>query len=114
MTFAQKLVQARVYAQGLTLASLVGMAALTSIPSAGDKIIEEHSHASEHSWRDVLGEEGREKRADPGQRLNTKPKAAKDSEKAEAPKGDAEQKQQTKEREQSQSQQGKEPRKDGQ
>lgn len=40
LSFAQKLVQARVYAQGLTLASLLGMAAITSIPSAGDKIIE--------------------------------------------------------------------------
>ncbi|CAO1622216.1 unnamed protein product [Parajaminaea phylloscopi] len=57
LSFPQKLVQARVYAQGLTLASLVGMAALTSVPSAGDKIIEEHAHASEHSWKDVLGQE---------------------------------------------------------
>lgn len=56
MSFAQKLVQARVYAQGTTLASLVGMAALTSIPSAGDKIIEQHSQASEHSWQDVIAE----------------------------------------------------------
>lgn len=56
LSFAQKLVQARVYAQGLTLASLLGMAAITSIPSAGDKLIEEQSHAGEHSWRDMIGE----------------------------------------------------------
>ncbi|CAO1629797.1 unnamed protein product [Sympodiomycopsis kandeliae] len=56
LSFAQKLVQARVYAQGLTLASLLGMAAITSIPSAGDKIIEEHNHASDHSWKEMIGE----------------------------------------------------------
>lgn len=58
MSFAQKLVQARVYAQGLTLASLVGMAAITSIPSAGDKLIEEHAHAGDHSWRDMIQDDG--------------------------------------------------------
>lgn len=39
------------------MASLLGMAAITSIPSAGDKIIEEQSHAGEHSWRDMIGEQ---------------------------------------------------------
>ncbi|SNX85813.1 uncharacterized protein MEPE_04522 [Melanopsichium pennsylvanicum] len=54
MTFAQKLVQARVWAQGITLASLVGMAAITQIPSAGDKIIKSHKEANEHSWREFV------------------------------------------------------------
>ena len=54
LSFAQKLVQARVWAQGLTLASLVGMAAITQIPSAGDKIIEQKAHANEHSWMDYI------------------------------------------------------------
>ncbi|KDN38571.1 hypothetical protein K437DRAFT_259359 [Tilletiaria anomala UBC 951] len=57
LSFAQKLVQARVWAQGLTLASLVGMAAITQIPSAGDRIIESHLHAKEHSWKDYIPQE---------------------------------------------------------
>lgn len=56
LSFAQKLVQARVWAQGLTVASLVGMAAITQIPSAGDKIIQQHNDAAEHSWRDFVGD----------------------------------------------------------
>lgn len=58
MSFAQKLVQARVWAQGLTLTSLLGMAAITQIPSAGDKILKERGEASEHSWRDFVGDTG--------------------------------------------------------
>lgn len=54
MSFSQKLVQTRVWAQGLTLASLMGMAAITQIPSAGDHILEERNHASDHSWRDFV------------------------------------------------------------
>ncbi|KAJ1034703.1 uncharacterized protein UBRO_05954 [Ustilago bromivora] len=57
MSFAQKLVQARVWAQGITLASLVGMAAITQIPSAGDKIIKQHKEAADHSWREFLPKE---------------------------------------------------------
>lgn len=57
MTFAQKLVQARVWAQGITLASLVGMAAITQIPSAGDKIIKAHKEAADHSWREFVPQE---------------------------------------------------------
>lgn len=57
MTFAQKLVQARVWAQGITLASLVGMAAITQIPSAGDKIIRSHKEAADHSWREFVPQE---------------------------------------------------------
>ncbi|EPQ31386.1 uncharacterized protein PFL1_00721 [Pseudozyma flocculosa PF-1] len=56
LSFAQKLVQARVWAQGLTLASLIGMAAITQIPSEGDKIIKQHKEATEHSWKDFVGE----------------------------------------------------------
>ncbi|KAJ1023129.1 hypothetical protein NDA16_003282 [Ustilago loliicola] len=57
MTFAQKLVQARVWAQGITLASLVSMAAITQIPSAGDKIIKQHKEAADHSWREFVPQE---------------------------------------------------------
>lgn len=57
MTFAQKLVQARVWAQGITLASLVGMAAITQIPSAGDRIIKQHKEANDHSWREFVPQE---------------------------------------------------------
>ncbi|KIS67873.1 uncharacterized protein UMAG_03929 [Mycosarcoma maydis] len=54
MSFAQKLVQARVWAQGITLASLVGMAAITQIPSKGDSIIRQHKEAADHSWREFV------------------------------------------------------------
>lgn len=54
LSFAQKLVQTRVWAQGVTLASLLAMAAITQIPSQGDKIIEQQKHANEHSWRDFV------------------------------------------------------------
>lgn len=54
MSFSQKLVQTRVWAQGFTLASLLAMAAITQIPSAGDKILEEREHAAEHSWKDFM------------------------------------------------------------
>ncbi|PWY97150.1 hypothetical protein BCV70DRAFT_80131 [Testicularia cyperi] len=57
LSFAQKLVQARVWAQGLTLASLVGMAAITQIPSEGDKIIKYQKEANDHSWRDFVPQE---------------------------------------------------------
>ncbi|PWN52341.1 hypothetical protein IE53DRAFT_385208 [Violaceomyces palustris] len=56
LSFAQKLVQARVWAQGLTLISLVSMAAITQIPSAGDRLLEQRQHASDHSWKDFVGE----------------------------------------------------------
>ena len=56
MSFSQKLVQTRVWAQGLTLASLLGMAAITQIPSAGDHILREREQAADHSWKDFVGE----------------------------------------------------------
>lgn len=55
LTFAQKLVQARVWAQGLTVASLIGMAALVQIPSAGDKLISGKG-TDDHSWEKRLQE----------------------------------------------------------
>ncbi|KAN0061308.1 Replication factor C, subunit RFC4 [Thecaphora frezii] len=61
LSFAQKLVQARVWAQGLTLASLVGMAAITQIPSEGDKLIRHHKEAANHSWRDFIGDAAADK-----------------------------------------------------
>lgn len=84
LSFAQKLVQARVYAQGLTLMSLVGMAAITSIPSAGDKIIEEHNHASEHSWRDMIrqmDDKQEQKRGGSGSGSNKQQQSSSSSEK---------------------------------
>lgn len=54
MPFSQKLVQTRVWAQGITLASLVAMAGITQIPSAGDKILYRRDHAADHSWRDFV------------------------------------------------------------
>ncbi|KAK0520195.1 Replication factor C, subunit RFC4 [Tilletia horrida] len=51
---AQKLVQARVYAQGITLASLLGLAGISQIPSAGDKILNYEKEASQHSWRNFI------------------------------------------------------------
>lgn len=56
MSFSQKLVQTRVWAQGLTLASLLGMAAITQIPSAGDHILREREQAADHSWKDFVGD----------------------------------------------------------
>lgn len=69
LSFPQKIVQARVYAQGITLASLLGMAALSTIPFAGDQIIQEKIHASEHSWRDVLRQGAFQGRGKPEQGL---------------------------------------------
>lgn len=69
MSFSQKLVQTRVWAQGITLASLLGMAAITQIPSAGDKILEERHHAADHSWRDFVDADSSEE-----PRMNIKPK----------------------------------------
>lgn len=56
MSFAQKLVQTRVWAQGLTLGSLLAMAAITQIPSEGDKILKEREDATDHSWKDFVGD----------------------------------------------------------
>lgn len=39
------------------------MAAITSIPSAGDKIIEEHNKASDHSWRDMIEQMDKQQQA---------------------------------------------------
>lgn len=54
MSFSQKLVQTRVWAQGFTLASLLAMAAITQIPTEGDKILRRREEAGEHSWRDFM------------------------------------------------------------
>jgi len=53
-TVAQRLVQARVWAQGLTIASLLAMAGITTIPSAGDKLIAEQADAKNHTWESVI------------------------------------------------------------
>ncbi|TYJ57467.1 hypothetical protein B9479_001784 [Cryptococcus floricola] len=51
---SQKVVQARMWAQGLTVALLVGSAALTGIPtgSNGDSAV--HTPHADHSWRRML------------------------------------------------------------
>ncbi|CAD6883997.1 unnamed protein product [Tilletia controversa] len=51
MSAAQRLVQARVWAQGVTLISLLGLAGVSQIPSPGDKILKYEKEASQHSWR---------------------------------------------------------------
>lgn len=50
LSFSQKLVQARVWAQGLTVASLIGMAAITQIPSAGDALLSKTHSVDDQSW----------------------------------------------------------------
>lgn len=52
LSFSQKIVQARVWAQGLTLASLLVMAGVTQIPTEADKLLEEEAKKANHSWRD--------------------------------------------------------------
>ena len=54
MTTAQKIVQARVWAQGLTVASMLGMAAITTIPTAGDKYISEEKKQGEDAWMAIV------------------------------------------------------------
>ncbi|KAK0548823.1 Replication factor C, subunit RFC4 [Tilletia horrida] len=51
---AQRLVQARVWAQGITLASLVGLAGISRIPSAGDKLLQYEKDENLHSWRNFI------------------------------------------------------------
>lgn len=50
LTTAQKLVQARVWAQGLTVASMLGMAAITTIQTKGDKYLENQKQEARSSW----------------------------------------------------------------
>ncbi|PWN44469.1 hypothetical protein IE81DRAFT_321369 [Ceraceosorus guamensis] len=56
LSFAQKLVQARVFAQGFTLVSLLAMAAITQIPTEGDRILDARDKKGEHSWKDFIDE----------------------------------------------------------
>lgn len=51
LSFSQKIVQARVWAQGLTLASLLVMAGVTQLPTEADKLMEEEADRANHSWR---------------------------------------------------------------
>lgn len=64
MTVAQRLVQARMWAQGLTIASLIGMAAITQIPSKGDALIEEQHAQQMSSWEQVIAANGQNKSHD--------------------------------------------------
>lgn len=54
LSFSQKLVQARVWAQGLTIASLLLMAGVTHIPSEADKLLREEAEEANHTWRDSM------------------------------------------------------------
>lgn len=60
LSFSQKIVQARVWAQGLTLASLLIMAGVTQLPTEADKLMEEESERANHSWRSMIREENGE------------------------------------------------------
>ncbi|KAJ9112194.1 hypothetical protein QFC20_002375 [Naganishia adeliensis] len=59
MSFSQKLVQARVYAQASTLATLIITGILAGTANKESKPMEEE----DHSWRDILEDEEREKKA---------------------------------------------------
>ncbi|WFD32450.1 Replication factor C, subunit RFC4 [Malassezia sp. CBS 17886] len=54
LSLSQKIVQARVWAQGLTVACMLGMAAVSQIPCAGDVLREEAHEHENHSWRNVI------------------------------------------------------------
>ncbi|WFD00378.1 (R)-2-hydroxyglutarate--pyruvate transhydrogenase [Malassezia yamatoensis] len=57
LSFSQKIVQARVWAQGLTLASLLVMAGVTQFPTEADKLLEEEAQQANHSWKNLIGED---------------------------------------------------------
>lgn len=57
LSFSQKIVQARVWAQGLTVASLLLMAGVSRIPTAGDQLMKEEHEMTNHSWRDMIHDE---------------------------------------------------------
>lgn len=54
MTGPQKLVQARVWAQGATVAAILGMAALSQVPTPGDEIEKLREANQQHSWMQSL------------------------------------------------------------
>jgi hypothetical protein len=54
-TFPQKLVQARMYAQFLTVGVLLGSAVLAGVNAQGKK---PEAHDSDHSWKDILEQGG--------------------------------------------------------
>lgn len=56
MTLAQKLVQARVYAQGVTLASALCMAHF--VPKPDDELHRARDYAENNSWKSVLHVQG--------------------------------------------------------
>ncbi|WFD44125.1 (R)-2-hydroxyglutarate--pyruvate transhydrogenase [Malassezia psittaci] len=57
LSFSQKIVQARVWAQGLTLASLLVMAGVTQFPTEADELLEEEAQQANHSWRNLIHED---------------------------------------------------------
>jgi hypothetical protein len=79
MSFAQKLVQTRVWAQGLTLASLLGMAAITQIPSAGDKLLRARDQSADHSWQDFIGDSSSEPSGKPAKPSSSSSSSSKNS-----------------------------------
>lgn len=54
MTGPQKLVEARVWGQGLTILTILALAGVTTIPTPGDAIKKLHEDDNQHSWIDTL------------------------------------------------------------
>lgn len=54
LTGAQKLVQARVWGQGLAVAAIVGLGLVTQIPTPGDELDKLHRADTQHSWIHTL------------------------------------------------------------
>jgi len=55
-SFSQKLVQARVYAQGLPIALMLVVAILSGIANKDDEVVQLQN--TDHSWRSILEQEG--------------------------------------------------------
>lgn len=56
LTFPQKLVQARMWAQGLTVGVLIGSGVVAGMSSDGEK----HELEEDHSWKEILDEQEKE------------------------------------------------------
>lgn len=52
LTLTMQLVQARMWAQGLTVGTLLGSALLAGASATGNKVVEGRK---DHSWADLLG-----------------------------------------------------------
>lgn len=68
MSAWQKLLQARVWAQGVTLSGALGMAGLSSIPNAGDELAKTRQQQEHESWKSLLYVQGVEEYLPPQSR----------------------------------------------